>query len=307
VPILPDDATRLSAFRTGKLDWMHGPAASTWDDYDKIGPGVKSDAFNYGNGKVVWLNNKTGIMTDRDVRRALHVGTDPLPIAKLVKADMLPLRYWPQSPSNPQAYISDDDLAESTAILFDYNPTLAKQMLADAGYPNGFKSEMLVSYEPPNPDVAALLQEQWAKIGVEMTINIKERAAFDRDAYSNEYDSVAIPAGFDAANPIAVLSSEVQTDAYYNTSGYSSPAADKAIIALLQENDPAKQFKLIREASAIVLDDAMCIQLSPGAFRTYWWDWMENYFGEFSLSDGNATELVPFMWINQDRKKTLGF
>ena len=58
------------------------------------------DAFNNGNGKVVWLNSKTGIMTDRDVRRALHVGTDPLPVAKLIKADDLPLRYWPQSPSN---------------------------------------------------------------------------------------------------------------------------------------------------------------------------------------------------------------
>ncbi len=194
-----------------------------------------------------------------------------------------------------------------TAVLFTYNPELAKKMLADAGYPNGFKGEMLVSYEPPNADIAAILQEQWAKIGVDMKINIKERAAFDRDAYSNEYDSVAIPQGFDAANPIAVLSSEVQTDAYYNTTGYSNPEADKIISALLQENDPAKQFKLIKEASAIVLDDAMCIQLTPSAYRTYWWEWVENYYGEFSISDGNFTELTPFMWINQDKKKALGF
>jgi peptide/nickel transport system substrate-binding protein len=307
MPIIPDESTRLSAFRTGKVDWITGPPAATWDDYDKIGPGVKMDAFNNGNGKVVWLNNKTGIMTNRAVRRALHVGTNPLPIAQLVKSEDLPLRYWPQSPSNPDAFLTDAELPDSTKVLFKYDPELAKKMLADAGYPNGFKAEMLVSYEPPNADIAAILQEQWRKIGVEMTINIKDRAAFDRDAYSNEYDSVAIPQGFDAANPIAVLSSEVQTDAYYNTCGYSNPETDKLISALLQENDPAAQFKYIKQTSAIVLDDAMCIQLTPSAYRTYWWEWVENYYGEFSISDGNFTELTSFMWINKEKKKSLGF
>jgi peptide/nickel transport system substrate-binding protein len=307
VPILPDEATRLSAFRTGKVDWTSGPPATTWEDYDKIGPGVKMDAFNVGNGKTVWLNNKEGYFADRNVRRALHVGTNPSPIAQLLKSEDLPARYWPQSPSNPDAFITDAKLPASTALLFKYDPAKAKQMLADAGYPNGFKVEMLVSYEPPNPDVAAILQEQWAKIGIQTTINIKERAAFDRDAYSVEYEAIAIPDGFDAANPIAVLSSECQTDAYYNTSGYSNPEADRIIVALLQENDPARQFELIKQASLIVLDDAMTIQLTPRAYRTYWWDWVENYFGEFSLSDGNFTELTPWMWINQDRKKALGF
>jgi peptide/nickel transport system substrate-binding protein len=306
VPIIPDDGTRLAAFRTGKIDWTSGPSSNLWDDYDAIGEGVHMDSFNNGNGKAVWINNKVTPFDNVKVRQALAVGTDRLPIAQLIRSEDLPIRYWPQPPDTP-GFVKDSELPADIAMQWKYDPAKAKQMLADAGYPNGFKTEMLVRSEAINQDIAAILQEQWKKIGVDATINVQQPAPFDRDAYAVEYAGVAIPDGFDAANPIAVLSSEGITGAYYNTTGYSSPEFDKVTNELLQEFDLDRQNELIRQASLIIMRDANCIPLAVKAYRVYWWDYVKNYFGEFSISDGNVTEMMSWIWLDQGRKKELGF
>jgi peptide/nickel transport system substrate-binding protein len=305
-PIIPDDATILAAFRTGKVDWTCDTKPDLWPDYDNIGKGVNMDNFGIGNGKVVWMNNRVEPFNNIDVRRALSVGTDRMPIAKLIKSDKLPIRYWPQGPGAP-AFIPDNELPADVAMLWEYDLNKAKRMLAEAGYPNGFKTEIAVPAYAIQQDIAAVLQEQWAKLGIETTINVQQEAAFSRDAYAVEYKGIALPTGYDAANPIAVLSSEGLTDAYYNTTGYSNPEFDRVTNLLLQEPDPERQIELAKEASLIIMRDATSIPLAHTSWRVYWWDWVENYFGEFSLSDGNKTEMMSWVWINQDKKKELGF
>ncbi|MBN2128296.1 MAG: hypothetical protein JW741_02330, partial [Sedimentisphaerales bacterium] len=282
------------------------PSSNMWDDYDKIGKGVNMDAYSIGNGKAVWINNKVAPFNNARVRQALSVGTDRMPIAQLIRSADLPIRYWPQPPDTP-GFIPDSDLPAETAQLWKYDVDKAKQMLAEAGYPNGFKTEMIVRASALNQDIAAILQEQWAKIGIQAEINVLQPAAFDRDAYAVEYKGLAIPDGFDASNPIAVLSSEGLTGAYYNTTGYSNPEFDSVTNELLQEFDLDRQNELIKEASLIIMKDAACIPLAVSAYRVYWWDWVKNYFGEYSLSDGNKTEMMSWIWIDQARKKELGF
>jgi peptide/nickel transport system substrate-binding protein len=305
-PIIPDDATRLAAFRTGKIDWYSGPSSNLWDDYEAIGDGVNMDSFNNGNGKVVWMNNKVEPFNNPDVRRALSVGTDRMPIAKLIRSEDLPIRYWPQPPNTP-GFVPDNKLPADVAQLWKYDVNKAKQMLAEAGYPNGFKTEMMVRSEALNQDIGAILQEQWRKIGVETTINVQQPAAFDRDVYAVEYKGVAIPDGFDAANPIAVLSSEGLTGEYYNIAGYSNLEYDRVVKELLQEFDLDRQNELIKEASLIIMKDAAYLPLAVKAYRVYWWDWVKNYFGEFSLSDGGKHAMMAYVWLDQERKKALGF
>jgi len=56
-----------------------------------------------------------------------------------------------------------------------YNPwkfdvAKAKQLLAEAGYPNGFEVKMLVPTQPPQPDIAQAVQQTMAQAGVKLNL-----------------------------------------------------------------------------------------------------------------------------------------
>ena len=64
-------------------------------------------------------------------------------------------------------------------MLFEYDPEMAKQMLADAGYPDGLEMELWFNAgDPKSRDIADLLKEQWTNMGVDATLIPIEDTAF---------------------------------------------------------------------------------------------------------------------------------
>ncbi len=306
-PIIPDDATKMSAIRTGKIDLHMAPRVAQWENYDSVGSNLVKSTFTTGGGQCVGFNTKLSPYDNKIVRQALSIGTDRSAIAKLMMSENLPIRFHPQSEANPTTFIPDNQLTEEIRAIYKYDPAKAKKMLADAGVPDGFKAKMFVRSIALDQDVCAILKDQWAKIGVDVQIEVMEPSAHAQKMYAVEYDGVVVPGGLDAANPIAVLSSEGKTGAYYNFAGWSDPEFDEVIAALEKENDPDKQNELVKEASLIMMREAPYLPLAPAATRVYWWKWVNNYHGEFSLSDGALHQIMPYMWIDQGLKKSLGF
>ena len=68
------------------------------------------------------------------------------------------------------------------ALKNEFNPTRAKELLAKAGFPNGFEIDLwaLPVARPTNPNgqmMAQLIQQDWAKIGVKATIKTTSGAS----------------------------------------------------------------------------------------------------------------------------------
>ena len=70
-------------------------------------------------------------------------------------------------------YTPLEELPESTRQLFDYNPEKAKQLLAEAGYPDGFKTKVLC-WQSEQVDQLSIFAAYFADIGVDMELDIKE-------------------------------------------------------------------------------------------------------------------------------------
>ena len=306
-PIIPDAATQMSAVRTGKVDIVFQPPVGQWDNYDSISPDLNVYIFAPGNGQSVGFNTRRAPFDNVKVRQAVSIGTDRMVIAKLQRSDSKPIRFHPQPPSNPDFFVKDSELPAEVAALYKYDVNKAKQMLADAGYPNGFKTELLVRNDGMHQDVAAILKEQWAKIGVDIDIVVMEPSAHAQKMYAVEYKGAIIPSGLDAANPTIVLLSEGKTDAYYNFSGFSNPEFDAIVTKIEKEPVEAKQMPLIKEASIVMMREAPYLPLAQGVGKIYWWDYVKNYYGEYSLSDGTPHEMIPYWWIDQSQKKSMGF
>ena len=60
---------------------------------------------------------------------------------------------------------------------YAYNPTQAKQLLASAGYPNGFNTNIVVD-QAADLDLLQIVQSYFSAIGVNMSIDAMPSAAF---------------------------------------------------------------------------------------------------------------------------------
>jgi peptide/nickel transport system substrate-binding protein len=83
----------------------------------------------------------------------------------------------------------------SDANYYTYNPTKAKQLLAAAGYPNGFTLSALDwSLLDPNNEVAQAVASQLAAVGVKVTItNVTNPTQFGTDALSKKFPAIFFP------------------------------------------------------------------------------------------------------------------
>lgn len=70
---------------------------------------------------------------------------------------------------------------------YDYNLETAKQLLAEAGYPNGFSCDIAV-YLDSYAKYAQVLQASLKEIGVEASVTMLERSAFDDLTYTGKAD-----------------------------------------------------------------------------------------------------------------------
>ncbi|WP_375387034.1 ABC transporter substrate-binding protein [uncultured Amnibacterium sp.] len=97
-----------------------------------------------------------------EVRQALNYGTD---------RDALVKDLHPTAKATAQLFPSEApgfDAALNTKYAYD--PAKAKQLLASAGYPDGFSIDLVVLGQPTDDEIA--VQKQWQKIGVKLNFKI---------------------------------------------------------------------------------------------------------------------------------------
>ena len=310
-PIIPDPSTRVAALRTGTFDFVKAKqlASEFVDSLKGVEGLVEVQLMGASDANYVNFRCNEPPFDNVDLRRALMVGTN---LDEFEDLGMSPATapWFPTLPWNP-AYVSKDELPESSRILFEYDPELAKKMLAEAGYPNGLKTQFSIeSIQSIMHDRAALLKDQWSKIGVDVEIVALEHTAYIQQRYPvpNVSYHGAINGTYISADPLNMLDQMCRSSGGLNYSNYSNPELDELIEDALFELDPDKQLELVKKANIMVIDDAQVIPLYYDRGVQFYWPWVKNYFGEASIQDDNCfAQIVYHMWIDEDLKKEMGF
>jgi len=140
-----------------------------------------------------------------------------------------------------------------------YNPQKAKDLLTQAGHPNGIQADFITLSNPPGPQIAQALQQQMAEAGI--TLNIK---ALPHAEYINTITTLKKAAiGFsgwyqdypDPSDFLDVLFNSANVkQGSFNLSEYQNPAVDKLM------NDaqglPVKQaLPMYQQAQKLILAD----------------------------------------------------
>jgi peptide/nickel transport system substrate-binding protein len=307
LPIIPDRSTQIAALRTGKLDFHHRVPASYWKDLRSTAPDLIGATPPGATGFIVVLNCSQPPFDNVDVRRALMVGTDLKAFADIQDCGPLPKQWFPVYTGDPGVYTPIEELPEDTKILYDYNPELAKKMLADAGYPNGFKMIYNVNSDPKFQDRAALAKNQWAKLGVEVEIKVADDVARS-DMLSKKTYKDAICEDVQVGNPLNSLTRRGVSTDYWNWALWKNEKYDAIMAKAVKELDPEAQNKLMKEASHILMREVPIIATDPLAEGHFWWPWLKNYYGESNDGDNHkVVHILSYAWIDQDLKKKMGF
>jgi peptide/nickel transport system substrate-binding protein len=262
--IIPDNSVRYQAGTRGDLDEFYITR-------DQILPAERSPEFQSKNRVVkvplfgvvlINWNCRNPILGDPRVRRALAMAWPRAETAKrLYPPDGASLLTGPYPAGAPE----NSPEIKTTP----YDPAASMRLFDEAGLkmgPDGFRRRggKRVSVEllyptgwPIYRNLAEILSEAYAKVGVELVQRQLDWAAFSQRFAAGEYDAAPwfdqfVPPNLD---PYVLYASSQIPPNGQNTGFYKNPEADRVMDALRHEMDERKRLELYRQAHRLLVAD----------------------------------------------------
>ncbi|MBI2850068.1 MAG: ABC transporter substrate-binding protein [Chloroflexi bacterium] len=176
--VIPDASTRLAALRTGKIDHMTGLTSEDAIQLRKQVPSLLERVATsaHGRGTPLLMRIDRAPFSDIRVRKAMMMAVDFQSILKNYRGGVGQILTYPASKITPydKLYLDLDapDFPEEAKELYSYNPEKSKQLLKEAGYPSGFKTEILIT--STEADYYSIIKDYFARVGIDMKLDIVE-------------------------------------------------------------------------------------------------------------------------------------
>ena len=254
--IIAEPSTAVAEFESGTIDVLQVPADQTsdWQEDESRKPLLSSTpALEL---VYIGINTTRGPLKDARVRQAINsaINVDLL-IERLIAgrgtraAGVIP-------PSLP-GY-------DKGRRGYPYDPAKAKQLLADAGYPNGIDVELWSSTNPIYVRMSETIQAYLNQVGIRCKIVQRESAAARAAARKGQTDMILKDwyADYpDAENFLYPLLHSANKGSGGNVSFYANAVFDSVVTASRHELDETKRNALYRQADSIAFVDAPMVFL----------------------------------------------
>lgn len=172
---ITDPAARLAELRSGSIDFTVDFAP---DQLNEVRGDANLEAKNRPSFNVGYLalNPSYEPLSKPEVRQAIAMAINR---PEIVKA------FWGELGETDSSFLppSLNDFSDKSLQPYEYNPNRAKQMLADAGYPDGFDLDlwyMPVSrpYFPTPKPIAEAFAADLSAVGIRTNLQTKDWAAY---------------------------------------------------------------------------------------------------------------------------------
>jgi peptide/nickel transport system substrate-binding protein/oligopeptide transport system substrate-binding protein len=251
VRIIPEPSTSVAEFESGNVDILYIPESDTrsWEQTDERSAMLQSAA-----GLQLWyvgINTTRGPLKDARVRQAINHAVDVRTILDQLIGGRGRLAAGVIPPSL--------EGADTTRRPYPFDVRRARQLLAEAGYPNGIDVELWSSQTPPFPRVAEALQGYLTDAGIRVKLVQREASAMREAARNGQTDLVLKDwwADYpDAENFLYPLLHSASAGVGGNVSFYHNAEYDRIVSAARREANDERRVALYRQADAIAFADA---------------------------------------------------
>jgi peptide/nickel transport system substrate-binding protein len=258
--LVPEESTRLAQLQTGEADLI---AISRERVPEVTAAGFH--VFSKLNDQVVVIYMQQQWdqvpVADKRVRQALNLAIDKAAIMKFVFGGQgVPVAMYPIGSYGVAAG------ADPTLEPYPYDPGKAKQLLAEAGYPEGFETKIYAYVTSDLPELHRLAEavaDYLAKVGVRAKITPMDRAALTTKRVAKTLSGDLLPwstPNRSVAIQIAAIVNGLHHSKSQNTST-ADPALDQLIDRALAATSVAEVERLIGEMHRYLYDEAKNITI----------------------------------------------
>lgn len=254
--MITDENTALTAYKTGKIDYMSNI------------PSVQVPVLiNSGEAKVVGqlgpyfycFNVEKEPFDDARVRKALSLAIDRQAIVDtVVQGGQKPAIGF--IPYGLPGIDENKDFRSEVDPYIDVNANVeeAKKLLAEAGYPNGEgfpEVTFIYNTNENHKAVAEAIQAMWKKnLGINVSLTNQEWKVFINTRSQGDYQ-IARHGYLSDFNDLGSLFDLWVTDSPNNDANYSNPKYDELVLQAREEQDPVKRVELYHKAEDILMED----------------------------------------------------
>ena len=228
---VPEATTRMAMLKRGEVDLAYLLDAPQAQDIKKD-PSLKLafsggigtyylDYFDQWDPKSPWHDRRVRLAASHALDRQALSEAETLGASR-PNGSLIPRKFEYALPLDPHPY----------------DPAKAKQLLAEAGYPNGFDAGDLYPW-PPYASMGEAVGGYLGAIGIKVRIRNMERAAFYGALESKKLKGLCVCINAVYGNAASRMSQTVPTDGAFAYGGY--PDVDALYKQQARENDPRKR------------------------------------------------------------------
>lgn len=240
IRFIPDRQTQMAEMLAGGLDFIMNVPPDQADQL-KVVPHLEVKSGE--TMRIVFLNmntladTPTPALRDIRVRQAIQMSIDRNAMVKQLVGEGARVL-------NVICYPSQFGCSDEKAKRFEYNPTRAKQLLAEAGFPNGFELDFFAYRERPQSE--AMINYLRA-IGIKANLRFMQYAAMREQVRGNK-----APLAHQTWGSFSVNDTSASTPVYFG-GGPDDINKDPEVIALLTKGDNSVDPNVRKEAYAQAL------------------------------------------------------
>ena len=244
---LPDETARLNALKTGQID--AGVFVSTSSAVEAESAGFTNIAA-YTTWSGMLLLDRDGAvapaLADVRVRQALNYALDRKAMLTALLLDRGETTDQIFAPEDPAYVAALDD-------YYDYDPEKAKELLAEAGYADGFEIRIPTSASW-DPTIFATIAQQWGDIGIDVVLEDQANGTFGPNVFGGIYpvtymDMTLLPTW-------SAIQDAVGPTATWNVFKSETPEVTKLVDAIRVATDDAEVAQLGQELNTYLVENA---------------------------------------------------
>jgi len=183
---------------------------------------------------------------------------------------------------------------------YAYNPTGAKKLLADAGYPNGFKTNISAS-TTNDSELLQIFKSEFADIGVDMIINVLDQTTWDASRMASKHDQMITSTGGGLSAPKFTATQFYSKSPDHAYTMVNDANYDALYDKFFSSTDPAEAQKIFEQMDKYVIEQHWLILAGEHSNYNVWQPYLKGYSGE-QLGFGQQI-MWSRVWIDQSQKK----
>ncbi len=297
--VMEDDAAGLAAYRTGQVD------AGPWhwwavrqqdvDAVKKSHPQLVYQDFLSNVTHGIYMRTDKPPFNDVRVRRAISHAVDR---AAVIESVFLKGEPTPAISRGLPEWSPRIDQLGPGAKYYRHDPKEARRLLAEAGYPQGLKTQLNVTpgYGSDIVDSFQLVQRQLKESGIEAELKLQEFGAYVSTTFIGKFEGMAMGPFSIAWEPHTTLYGMYMPEQSRNSSHVNDPKLTGMLKEQMRIRDLEVRRKLIFDIQRYAAEQQYYVYLYCVGITASWRPYVKNYAPSPSFDYGNR---AAALWLDR--------